>query len=116
MVLSLMLLALAGGDCVDDPKVLEADEGFCRVLERIESEASSSRWRTAKPRTIPSPSSVFNTYEMPVHGAASIPHSPHVGGFIEVNRDMIASIQKNDPVSTATLDMDATLMEGALLL
>jgi hypothetical protein len=61
MVLSLMLLALAGGDCVDDLKVLEADEGFCRILKRMEPEVSPAHWRTEKARTVPSPSpsSVF---------------------------------------------------------
>jgi hypothetical protein len=29
MVLALVLLNLAGGDCVEDIKVLEADDGFC---------------------------------------------------------------------------------------
>jgi len=29
MVMALVLLHLAGGDCVDDIKVLEADDGFC---------------------------------------------------------------------------------------
>ena len=33
MVLALVLLNLAGGDCVDDIKVLEADDGFCEVLK-----------------------------------------------------------------------------------
>jgi hypothetical protein len=32
VVTSLVLLNLAGGECVDDLDVLEADEGFCRVL------------------------------------------------------------------------------------
>ena len=27
---------VAGGDCVDDLRVLDADEGFCRVLQRTE--------------------------------------------------------------------------------
>lgn len=117
MVLSLMLLTLAGGDCVDDLKILEADEGFCRVLAHIEPKVSSLRWRTRKARTIPSPSSVFrylsafHTENPPVHGAASIPPVPRLDGLVKVNRDMIRSVQKNDPVTTATLDMDATLIE-----
>ena len=45
MVLTLVLLALAGGDRVDDLKILEAGEGFCRLLERIEP-GVPSRWRT----------------------------------------------------------------------
>ena len=36
-VLSLMLLNLAGGDCVDDIKILEKDEGFCKILGRVET-------------------------------------------------------------------------------
>ena len=31
VVTSLVLLNLAGGDCVDDLDILERDEGFCRV-------------------------------------------------------------------------------------
>lgn len=119
MVLSLMLLALAGGDCVDDLKVLEADDGFRRILEHIEPKTPSSRWRTSKSRTIPSPSAVFRylsafrTDEPPVRGSASIPHISTLGGFVEVNREMITSVQKNNLSSTATLDMDATLIETA---
>jgi hypothetical protein len=119
MVLSLMLLTLAGGDCVDDLRVLQADEGFCRILECIQPEASSSRWRTKKSRAVPSPSAVFrylsafHTDQAPVRGSASIPCSPPLGGLTKVNHDMIASVQKNDPISTATLDMDATLIETA---
>jgi len=33
MVFSLVLLNLAGGDCVDDIKKLEADDGFCEGLK-----------------------------------------------------------------------------------
>ena len=36
IVMSLILLNLAGGDSADDLRVLEADEGFCKVLQRIE--------------------------------------------------------------------------------
>ena len=32
MIMALVLLNLAGGDCVDDLRVIEGDEGFCRVL------------------------------------------------------------------------------------
>lgn len=37
VILSLVLLNLAGGDSVDDIKVLEKDEGFCKVLGRMET-------------------------------------------------------------------------------
>lgn len=49
-VLSLLLLNLAGGTCVDDVRRLEEDEGFCRVLRRLERggmmrRESARRWR-----------------------------------------------------------------------
>ena len=34
MVLGLVFLNLAGGDCVEDLRILQSDEGFCQVLDR----------------------------------------------------------------------------------
>ena len=67
VVLSLVLLNLAGGDCVDDLKIVEADEGFCTILRKTEMHgltrkvrrALERRWRKEKKRTVPSPSAVF---------------------------------------------------------
>jgi hypothetical protein len=117
MVLSLVLLALAGGDCVDDLKILQADEGFSRVLERIEPQVSSSRWRIEKSRTVPSPSSVFRylaafrTDETSVQGSAFVPPCAALTGFVHINRDLIAAVQRKNSSSTATLDSDATVIE-----
>lgn len=36
MMMPLIWLNVAGGDCVDDVRVLESDEGFCRFLREIE--------------------------------------------------------------------------------
>ena len=36
VILSLIYVNLAGGDCVDDVRVLEADEGFCQVVGEVE--------------------------------------------------------------------------------
>jgi len=116
MVLSLVLLALAGGDCVDDLKVLEADEGFCRILEHIDPK-DASRWRTTTSRTIPSPSSVFRylaafrTEDVSVQGTASVPQSAALTGFGRINQDLAAAVQRQTPSSIATLDIDATLVE-----
>ena len=35
-MLALILLTLAGGDCVEDIKVLEADDGLCEVLKKAQ--------------------------------------------------------------------------------
>jgi hypothetical protein len=119
MVLSLVLLALAGGDCVDDLRILQADEGFCRILERIEPEVSSFRWRIKKSRAVPSPSSAFrylaafHTLDMPVQGAALIPQCAALTGFVHLNQELIAAMQRRHPTSAATIDIDATLVETA---
>lgn len=129
MVTSLVLLNLAGGECVDDLDILEADEGFCRVLRRTYMQglsrqvrrASERRWVKDGRRSVPSPSSVFR-YLSAFHdseqemlrqcGKAFIPATnEYLRGFIKVNRDFLAFLQKNNPHETATLDMDATLVE-----
>jgi hypothetical protein len=66
-VLSLVLLNLAGGDCVDDIKILKADDGFCEVLKKAEMHglrrkvrrALLRRWCKEKTRAVPSASSIF---------------------------------------------------------
>jgi hypothetical protein len=71
MILSLIVLNLAGGDCVDDMKILEKDQGFCRVLSRVETKGLSRRqrrtkerrWRKERHRSVPSPSAIFRYLE-----------------------------------------------------
>ena len=67
MVMSLILLNIAGGECVDDLRVLEKDEGLGRVLRsaethrmrRGERRAHQRRWRKQRQRSVASPSAVF---------------------------------------------------------
>lgn len=126
IVLSLILLNLAGGDCVDDLRILEADEGFCRILQRIELNGLprkkrreiEKRWRKEKQRSVPSPSVVFR-YLSAFHsdyirkdGKAIIPPvTKLLSGLEQVNRDLVAAINKQNPIDCATLDMDATLIQ-----
>jgi len=107
-MLSLVLLNLAGGDCVDDVKILEADDGFCEVLKKAEmhglkrkvKRAFLRRWRKEKTRALPSPSAIFRYLEM-FHdieqeklrqsGKAFIPvPNKHLQGFVEINKEMAA--------------------------
>jgi hypothetical protein len=129
MILSLMLLNLAGGDCVDDLQKLEGDDGFCKVLRRIEQKGLKRRerreldrrWRKERVRVVPSQSSVFR-YLAAFHdpgqeklrreGKAFIPvPNEHLRGLMKVNSEMIAFIQGRHPQKIATLDQDATLVE-----
>jgi len=128
MVLSIVLLNLAGGDCVEDIKVLEGDDGFCEVLKKAELHGLKRkvrrellrRFRKERTRVVASPSAIFrylamfhdrqqDKYREP--GKAFIPEAnDHLRGFVEVNKDLagFANLQNNQ--STATLDMDATLV------
>jgi hypothetical protein len=132
MVLSLVLLNLAGGDCVDDLKIREADEGFCKILRQSEMHglrrkvrrALEKRWRKEKKRSVPSPSAAFR-YLSKFHDPeqekireqvkikAFIPGlNDHLKGLVKINKDMCAGLNAVNPVRTATLDMDATLVES----
>jgi hypothetical protein len=128
IVTSLVLLNLAGGDCVDDLKILEKDEGFCKILGRVETKGltrqerrdQERRWRKEQHRSVPSPSALFRYLEAfhdPLEekkrekGKAFIPApNEHLSGLIKVNRDFVASVQKRHTRTEATLDMDATLV------
>ncbi len=131
VVLSLVLLNLAGGDCVDDLKIVEADDGFGAILRKSEMHglkrkvrrALDRRWRKEKNRSVPSPSAVFR-YLSKFHDAqqekirvhtdvkAFIPTpNEHLKGFRKINKDMCAGLNKVNFQKTATLDMDATLAE-----
>jgi len=67
VVTALILLNLAGGECVEDVETIEAEDGFCRIIRRVEHHdlprherrAIEKRWRKEKKRTLPSASSVF---------------------------------------------------------
>jgi hypothetical protein len=66
-VLSLVMLNLVGGDCVEDVDRLEADKGFCRLFSKAVSQGLSrkarrglkKRWRKEKTRSVPSSSAMF---------------------------------------------------------
>ena len=47
VVISLMLLNLAGGDCVGDVDRLESDEGLCRIIKRAQHHGMSRKQRRA---------------------------------------------------------------------
>jgi hypothetical protein len=131
MISSLMLMNIAGGDCVEDLSKIEKDEGFCRILRRIEQKGMrrserrelERRWRRERWRSVPSPSSVFRylaAFHDPdqdkqrVEGKAFIPVANEpLRGLAQVNQGMAAFMQKRNPLKIATLDQDATLVATA---
>jgi hypothetical protein len=129
ILMSLILLNLAGGDCVDDLTRLEGDGGFAEVIHRVETHgmprrerrALLRRFRKERKRAVPSPSSVFrylgafhDTQEeekREAHKAFIPAPNQHLRGLAQVNADIVAFVQKHAPHKHATLDQDATLVE-----
>jgi len=127
--MALVLLNLAGGDSVSDLRNLQGDEGFVKVLRRVETHglprlqrrALEKRWRKERCRAVPSPSAVFrylSAFHNPEEeskrqqGKAFIPASnKHLENLQQVQTDLIAFAQQQNPKSIATLDMDATLYQ-----
>ena len=130
VVMALVLLNLAGGDCVADIDRLEADEGLCQVMHKVEHHglprrrrrALERRWRKERRRTFPSPSAVFRylaAFHDPAQEARREPHTAFIPAPNEalralgrVNRDFVAFVQSRAPQRQATLDMDATLVSS----
>jgi hypothetical protein len=129
MVLSLVLLNLAGGDCVDDLDHLNADAGFGKVLRWCENHGLSRRvrrdmarrWRKGKSRSVISPSAARrwlgkfhddDQEKLRVAGKALIPKpNKHLLGLRRVNSEFVSWVQGASPQFVATLDLDATILE-----
>jgi len=128
IVMSLVLLNIAGGDCVDDLRILEKDDGFSRVLRRVEMyglrrkelREQERRWRKKRKRAVPSPSAVFrylSAFDNPAEeakrteGHAFIPApNEHLQALGRVNGDFLRFVQRKSPQREATLDQDASLI------
>ncbi len=129
IVTALVRLNICGGDCVDDIRILEADEGLCRFLREDENyrRTSSSRrsfkkrWRIKRIRTLPSPTVELDFLrrfhdkdqeEQREPLKAFVPRlTEPLKGLMMVIRDFIAVVQRWSPQKTATLDMDVTLVQ-----
>lgn len=129
IVMALVLLNLAGGEAVEDLGVLEGDAGFCAVLRKVESHGHGrrqrrvleSRWRKEQRRSVPSISPVFRylaLFHDPEEEKKREPHRAFIPaataglqGLRRVNAGLVGFVQRRAPEKTATLDMDATLIE-----
>jgi hypothetical protein len=118
---------------VEDLSKLEKDEGFCRILRRVEYQGMrrsvrrdlERRWRKERWRSVPSPSSVFrylsafhdlSQEKKRIEGKAFIPvPDVHLRGLAKVCQGMALFVQKRNSQRIATLDQDATLVETSKL-
>jgi hypothetical protein len=128
IILALILLNLAGGESVSDIEILMKDEGFCRIMEAMELRGKTGRSRKkikarwsgkAKPN-LPSSTSIFRYLEKfhneaeessRQEGKAFIPATnKNLEGLKYINQELMGLMQVKVPSTTATLDMDATLV------
>lgn len=135
IVMSLILLNIAGGDCVDDLRILEKDAGLVKVLHGIgfsghprkERREQERRWRKEKRRAFPSPPVIFRYLAAFVNaeeeskramGRAFIPAPGEpLQALGRINPDLLRFAHKSEitaqgsPQTEATLEMDASVVE-----
>ena len=136
MVTALVMLNLAGGESVDDLRLLEKDEGLGRVvvaaeshrMRRSERRAQRNRWRRKRRRAVPSPTAVFRYLDR-FHDEAEESRRRSREAFIPASNDALRGLGKVnadlvrfagghtghteatlDPVSSTGQAMDATLI------
>lgn len=131
VITSLILLNLAGGDSVEDIKLLEADEGVYRILRhtewtrksRSERKKLEKRFRKERKHALPSPSSIFrylsNFHDEKQEKLRHAKGSPqafipapteYLKGLYCINKDLLSFYQRRSPQVTATIDGDATIV------
>lgn len=128
IVQSLLLLNLAGGEHVEDLRIMEADAGFRTLLEKLSLCGTTGTRRRARRRNkklqgageLPSRSTIFRFLKQDGteglegrgQGKAYIPKaSKTVRQLCDYNQALAAALERNKPCGTVTLDLDATLIE-----
>lgn len=120
VVLTIILLNLVGGDCVEDVDRMEADEGLRRLFSKLigERSRSSKRFRRSTGRIFPSQSVIFRYLERfddgteGEQGKAVKPSSIAMHAkFLAFNQWLLEVMNRQVRCRIATLDQDATLIE-----
>ena len=128
VVLALVLLNLAGGDHVEDVRILEKDAGFSVFykkfstfgLKKLERDALQKKRQQQGSGALPSRSTVFrflkqdgaDGLEQRGQGKAYIPSpSMTTQKMHDCNKALLAALEHNRSSNVITLDMDATLIE-----
>lgn len=132
MVLSLVLLNLAGGHCMTDIERLETDAGLSQLVrgmelagcDRATRRELARRFRKGRRRTFPAPTQIAAFLEA-CHdeaeegkrqaGRAFVPAAnEHLQSLQALNTGLVARLQACDRQERATLDGDATLVETTI--
>ena len=141
-LISIILLNLCGGDCVNDINILESDTGLRRLrrifkklnLQKTTCRRSSRSSRSshqkairqqspnAEENTFPSSTSIFryldlfhseSEEEYRLQNKAFIPlPNENLLGLSRINKEMLKFSQLNNPEKVATIDMDATIIKS----
>lgn len=128
IVMSLLLLNLAGGDHVDDLGMFQADTGFSSFLNKISLSGLDRKHchklkeltKSQKAGSVPCASTIFrflkqdgiDGLEERGQGKAFIPQASQTAEQIcSCNKELLAALHINHPCTSVTLDMDATLIE-----
>jgi len=130
MVLALVMLNLAGGDCISDIDTLEGDEGLCEMVRGFERSTWSAkeckaverRFRSGRTRAFPAATQISSFLEachdahqeeLRKPGKAFIPApNESLRSLMALNTILVHRLQAADPQKIATLDGDATLVES----
>ena len=119
MVLSLMLLNIAGGDCVEDLRTVEKDEGFCRILRQVEHQGMrrterrevERRWRKERWRSVPSASAVFR-YLSAFHDEAQEKRRIEGKAFVPIANEHLRGLGEGES-GNGSLHAEARLSEDS---
>jgi len=128
IVMALVLLNLTAGESVNDIRILEGDDGLCRILDRMKAQgktrperrALERRWRKDRRRAFPSPTVILRYLEafhdreqekLRVPATSFIPEPNEcLRALTKLIASFVARVYSRDPKPEATLDMDATLV------
>ena len=131
-ITALLLLNIAGGDCVEDVDILNADRGFCKLLKQLQLREQkmprqqrrvlSREWEKTQQRLFPSQTAI-RSYLKAFHCEPLMAERnvSDVKSFIpraskpllalgKINASLVSFLQENAPSKFATIDIDATLI------
>jgi hypothetical protein len=108
MLTSFVLLMIAGGDCLDDVRMLRDDKALCRLLGHDLASADTMR------RYLEQFHDATAMKERPEDGAWIAPENALLKGLGELLVKLVHAVALNEaePVTTATIDHDATVIEA----